>query len=180
MEKHSLHPQHGTPLVYFDQLQLIGKHLHNIKENAWWEREQSIEATENYFEKFGIPYTDTIRSLSPILPKNRTSTHKLTRRKLKNLPATEWSEWQQSEFLQLDQYEKQNTFGTPTPRPSGSNCLPLLWTYLIKDDGRKKARCVCNGSPSKKGSVTLGHTYAASHDQNGSRIFWATAALRNL
>ena len=62
----------------------------------------------------------------------------------------------------------------------GSNCLPLLWTYLIKDDGRKKARCVCNGSPSKKGTVTLGHTYAASLDHNGSRIFCAAAALRNL
>ena len=180
MEKHSLHPQHGTPLVYFDQLQLIGKHLHDIKENAWWEREQSLDVLDNYFDKFSIPHTDAIRSLSPILPKNRTSTHKLTRRKLQNLPAFEWSEWQQSEYLQLDQYEKQNTFGTPIPRPPGSNCLPLLWTYLIKDDGRKKARCVCNGSPSKKGSVTLGHTYAASLDQNGSRIFWATAALRNL
>jgi hypothetical protein len=50
---------------------------------------------------------------------------------------------------------------------------------LIKDDGRKKARCVCNGSP-KMGTVTLGETYAASLDQTAARIFWAAAALKNM
>ena len=180
MEKSALHPQNGTPLVYFDQLRLVGQHLHEIKEQDWWKQNQSSDALDTYFANF-FPDTDaTVNAISPILPKNKSPKNKLTRRKLKQLPKDEWESWQQSEFLQLDKYEQQNTFGTPQPRPLGSNCLPLLWTYLIKDDGRKKARCVCNGSPSKKGTVTFGHTYAASLDQNGSRIFWATAALRNL
>jgi hypothetical protein len=70
-------------------------------------------------------------------------------------------------------------FGQPQPLPKDTNVLPFLWTYLIKDDRRKKARCVCNGAPFK-GTVTLGPTYAGSLDQTGNRIFWAAAALQNL
>ena len=55
----------------------------------------------------------------------------------------------------------------------------MLWTYLIKDCGTKKARCVCNGSPCLQGSVTLGPTYASALDQTGSRIFWAATAKNN-
>ena len=70
-------------------------------------------------------------------------------------------------------------FGTPCAKPSKCNLLPLLWTYVVKPDGTKKARCVCNGSPRQKGTVTLGNTYAASLEQSGSRLFWALAALEN-
>ena len=62
---------------------------------------------------------------------------------------------------------------------SDANILSFLWTYLIKDDGTKKAPCVCNGAPSR-GTVTLGPTYAGSLDQTGARIFWATAAMLDL
>ena len=55
----------------------------------------------------------------------------------------------------------------------------MIWVYLIKACGRKKARCVANGSPKQKGSVTLANTYAACLEQAGARIFWATCALKN-
>ncbi len=66
--------------------------------------------------------------------------------------------------------------------PAGANCLPLLWTYYLiyKDNGWKKAQCVCNGAPSKKGSVTLGHTYAGSLKHSGNRTFWVVSALKNM
>jgi hypothetical protein len=83
-----------------------------------------------------------------------------------------------SEFKQLDQYYSQGTFGKPCIQPKGANLLPLLWTYLIKDCGTKKACYVCNGSKHMTGSVTLTETYAGSLDQTGSRIFWA-ATLYN-
>jgi len=102
-------------------------------------------------------------------------TEKLTRTKL--LQQIDWPAWEQSEFKQLDQYSEQNMFGTPCPPPFNSNILPLIWTYVIKNNGTKKARCVCNGSPKLKGSITLGNTYAASLEQSGSRLFWALAAL---
>jgi len=50
---------------------------------------------------------------------------------------------------------------------------------MIKDDGRKKARCVSNGAKNMHGSVTLAETYASSLEQNESRVFWAATALKN-
>ena len=50
---------------------------------------------------------------------------------------------------------------------------------MIKDDGRKKARCGCNGGKNMRGSVTLAETYASSLEQNASRVFWAATALKN-
>ena len=43
----------------------------------------------------------------------------------------------------------------------------------------KKARCVYNGSPNQKGSVTLNHTYAATLEQDGTLVFWSLAAISN-
>ena len=70
-------------------------------------------------------------------------------------------------------------FGEPCLPLPNSNIMPLLWTYLIKPDGTKKARCVCNGSPKIKGAITLGKTYAAVLEQSGCRLFWALSALEN-
>ena len=70
-------------------------------------------------------------------------------------------------------------FEAPEPRPRGVNLLNMLWCYLVKDDGRKKARCVCNGSKRMQGTVTLAETYAASLDQTASRVFWAATAINN-
>ena len=102
---------------------------------------------------------------------------RLTRAFLKR--QSDWMDWALSEFKQLNQYHAQGMFGAPTSRPPQCNVLPLIWTYLIKSDGTKKARCVCNGSPSRRGSVTLAHTYAAALDQSGARTFWAITALHN-
>jgi len=84
-----------------------------------------------------------------------------------------------SEFKQLDQYHAQGMFGSPTRRPPGCNVLPLMLTHLIKNDGTKKARCVCNGRLSRKGSVPLAHTYDAALDQSGARTLWAITVLNN-
>ena len=37
MDRASLHPHKGVPMIYFDQLQLIGRHLHKLKMNAYLE-----------------------------------------------------------------------------------------------------------------------------------------------
>ena len=54
-----------------------------------------------------------------------------------------------------------------------------MWCYLVKDDRRKKARCVCNGNKNRRGTVTLAETYAASLEQTASRIFWAATTINN-
>lgn len=80
----------------------------------------------------------------------------------------------------MDMYEKQDTFGLPCELPPNANVLNLLWTYMYKaNQKRYKARCVCNGSPNRKGCVILADTYNSSLEQTGSRIFWAASALAN-
>ena len=93
---------------------------------------------------------------------------------------TEWHKWQIAEYTQLDQYETQETFGLPCRMPPNANVLNLLWTYVYKEaEKRFKSCCVCNGSPTRKGTVMLAETYASSLEQTGSRIFWAITAIHN-
>ncbi len=56
---------------------------------------------------------------------------KLTRGKLAK--QEEWPEWQQSEYLQLDQYEKQGMFGDPVPMEYPEKVFTLVCTYVIKE-----------------------------------------------
>ena len=109
-----------------------------------------------------------------------TRANKLTRGVL--IKQSDWLEWQQSEFLQLDQYELQGMFGDPVLVVSNNYAVfNLVWTYAVKEvDGRKKARCTCDGS-TRGGQVrVLDYTYANSPDQTCARIFYALAAAENL
>ena len=193
INKQSMHPQLGVPQLYHDQMNIIGKHLWDIAHDPSWqatiEEETIFPATRASIaritkltrQRLG---KDKFWSLLSQLPSwykiaalKKARTKKLTRRFL--IEQDDWSDWEASERKQLNQYEAQETFGRPCKLPKGANLLPLLWTYLIKDCGTKKARCVCNGSSKMKGTVTLGDTYAGSLEQTGSRIFWASTALYN-
>ena len=77
-------------------------------------------------------------------------------------------------------YDQQDMFGEPCWLPKGANVLPFYWAYSRKLTGEYKARCVVNGAPNQKGSVTLAQTYAAALEQPGVRIFWATAAHESM
>ncbi len=58
----------------------------------------------------------------------------------------DWSDWNGSEFIQLDQYEAQGMFGEPHVVTFEEAVFNLVWTYMIKDVNKlKKARCVCDG-----------------------------------
>jgi dUTP pyrophosphatase len=169
LDKQAMHPQTGVPQLYFDQINHIGKHLFELRHDPDWMSDELREEA---------PVIRRMqRATGSIVPKSKRWGAKLTRKKL--LKQSDWSDWEASETKQLDQYEKQKMFSEPCPLPPHANVLPFLWTYLVKDDGTKKARCVCNGAPSK-GTVTLGPTYAGSLDQTGARIFWSVAAMNNL
>ena len=92
---------------------------------------------------------------------------------------TDWMDWSFSELKQLNEYYTQGMFNGRFLCPSRCNVLLLIWTYLIKSDGTKKARCVYNGSPSHYGPVTLAHTYATALNQSGARTFWAITTLHD-
>ncbi len=72
-------------------------------------------------------------------------------------------------------------FGDPVAVDKDDAVFYLAWTYGVKTlDGRKKARCVCDGS-SRSGSVKiLDKTYANCIDQTSSRLFYAILAGENL
>jgi hypothetical protein len=108
-----------------------------------------------------------------------TKAMKLTRGKL--MQQTDWSDWQDSEFLQLNQYNSQGMFGDPVETNEDDVIFHLIWTYNIKAvDGRKKARCVCDGSTRSSKVLVLAKTCANCIEQTSSCLFYAVAAAENL
>lgn len=108
-----------------------------------------------------------------------TKVSRLTRGKL--LQQQDWDDWHQSEYLQLDQYDSQGMFGEPTAVTTDDAIFHLVWTYNIKAaDGRKKARCVCDGSTRSGHVKILDETYANCVDQTSARLFYAVTAAENL
>jgi hypothetical protein len=191
IEKQAMHPQYGIPQMYHDQMNVIGCHLWEMHSDPIYHKDKTEEivhpvstilgASINslYKKKYGKNNTWHLMKHLPHWYKITAvkKRRKLTRRYLLKQP--DWNDWKELEWKQLNQYEAQSTFGKPCQLPKGANLLPLLWTYLIKDCGTKKAWCVCNGSKHMTGSVTLAETYAGSLEQTGSRIFWSAAALYN-
>ena len=187
IEKAAMHSDDGIPMLYFDQLNMIADHLRQIKypeQNLPPESTTTILSTEKRLQAAvktlrAILYDDNPFKTAKMSLLQTKHSKKLTRRYLKQQP--EWSEWLMSEWKQLDQYEAQGTFGKPSLLPPGANCLSLLWTYVVKSDPQKtkKSRCVCDGNPRNKGSITWGHTYAKALDHVGHRIFWAAVAQKN-
>ena len=90
-------------------------------------------------------------------------------------------DWNESEHVQLDQYNKQYMFGDPVVAEDESAIFHLVWTYVVKElDGRKKAQCVCDGSLHSGQVRVLNHTYANCVDRTGSCIFYAISAAENM
>ena len=158
----AIHEDTGLPQLNFDQFVTIASHHQDIiRDNIQFVVDNEMDIHENV-------------QISKLVKKT------LTRTKLKT--RSDWPQWEQSEFLQLDQYERQNMFGKPGPIPSdveNPSILPMIWVYIIKVDGRYKARCVANGAPHLKGSLTLAQTYAACLEQSGCRLFWSLCAAKN-
>ena len=74
-----------------------------------------------------------------------TGVMKLTHDKLRK--QDDWNDWKESEYLQLDQDEKQYMFGAPVKLDTVDNVFDLIWTNVEKSFFKqKKARCTCDGS----------------------------------
>ncbi|KAL7550176.1 hypothetical protein ACHAWF_013416 [Thalassiosira exigua] len=108
-----------------------------------------------------------------------TRAMRLTRGRL--LRQDDWKDWQNSEYLQLDQYDKQGMFGDPVTVESKEAVFHLVWSYAVKAaDGQKKARMTCDGSTHSGQVRVLDHTYTNCVDQTSSRLFYAISAAENL
>lgn len=165
------HPQDDTPIMHFDQLLTVAHH-HNTTCST---QKKDGTSTKLWMDTLNPPPITNDITMTAMMDGNLKP--KLTRKYLKQ--QLDWDVWNQSEFHQLNMYHAQEMFVKPEPAPHTGNVLPLIWSYVIKLDGTRKARCVINGSPCLKGSITLGQTYAAALKQSGARLFWALSAINN-
>jgi hypothetical protein len=74
----------------------------------------------------------------------------------------DWKDWLAAELIQLDNYAKQNMFGTPCTAPIDASVFFWAWLYSIKPhkNDRKKVRGVCDGSTHGGKTMVHGATYA--------------------
>ena len=161
VEKINTHVDSTSPPMSFDQMSIMA-----------YQRQAETSNTLEWADP-QIPSQLNLDNMCNSM--NHVQHNKLTRTKLKGRETCK--ELEASEFKQLDQFLEQKIFGKPCIPKSNGNLLPLIWTHETKPDGAKKARCVCNGSPCQKGTVTLGNTCTASLEQSGSRLFWDLASL---
>jgi hypothetical protein len=156
-----IHPQHGIPQLYFDQMNIIAKHLQDIRQ----------ETTE---PKIHLTQCSETKSNQPDEPTSQTfKLHQLKKR-------DEWAEWQQSRYKMLDQYLEQGIISEPIPLPENATAFRMLWTYVLKIFGTRKSRMVCDGNMKRTKHMILGYTYANSLNTAGERLFWALVANENL
>ena len=92
-----MHPEHGTPQFFSDQINNMAAHLQDIKYDE-----------EFYDIESDMPLVNVLQQ------KKNKSNAQFSRKELK--ARSDWKEWQQSEYKQLDLYELQNMFGKPTTK----------------------------------------------------------------
>mmetsp|Transcript_29198 Transcript_29198/g.41778 ORF Transcript_29198/g.41778 Transcript_29198/m.41778 type:complete len:582 (+) Transcript_29198:2850-4595(+) len=184
-KSYGVHPIEGIMQIYFDQMNVIAKHLEEIAEDR---REEANQATLRavYETTAGDP-TSQLPFEDPPPPQpppaimsdvpGEEVAESFTKKQL--LKRDDWSDWEMGQFKQLYMYWNQGMFSNPLPLPKNSNALRMLWRFNLKACGTKKSRMVCNGSP-KQGAVTLGHTYANALDAASERLFWAIVANEGL
>jgi len=156
-----IHPVEGLPQLFADQLHIIHNHLQDIKmqnlqhlpiihytythsptnpidtiHRQFMEAQPPIlrQLFDAFFEVGNSPTT------TPQPPPSPDVNTRYTYRQIKDDP-----EWKQACYQQLNQYEDQDMFDKPQPKPADANAWPLVWTFVQKPD-RKKAHCVVDGS----------------------------------
>jgi len=109
----------------------------------------------------------------------KTSTNKLTRRKIMQRPDAH--RWEEAKFKQLDTHERDKMYGKPCPRPKYGIVLRSVWTYADKGEGHDpKARQCMDGRPLRDNKWRrIESIYTACISQVGTKIFFATCALEN-
>ena len=90
----SIHPETGIPQLHFDQIGILTKILQEV-----------------IHDEKDIHTVDEAPPLDNAVKVHKATTGSLTRTKSKK--QEDWPEWQQSEFLQPDQYQTQNIFSEP-------------------------------------------------------------------
>ena len=133
----SMNPQEGVPQIHYYQMNVItaSRLAAQTGEEYYQEVETVPPSISPHILRTAVPGLNDKRR--PYSWEAKVE-EKLTRSKLKQ--QTDWDDWLESEYLQLDQYETQDMFSTPRNLPHNEkfNVLPMIWNYLIKNTGRKR------------------------------------------
>jgi hypothetical protein len=177
-KSYGVHPMEGILQIHFDQLNVIAKHLEDIKKDHDKARIEKLPEP-NATIRANLTMTEPDPPPKPPhTPTEEEPAQSFTKKQL--VKRDDWAEWQQGIYKQLNMYWNQGMFSHPMPLPKNANALQMLWGYNLKACGTKKCRMVCNGSPCWKGTVTIGHTYANALDAASEHLFWAIVANENL
>jgi hypothetical protein len=165
---HGLHPTTSSLTLYYDQLNVIAQHLQAAYPKQL-STNMAIPPAPNIIRQVNAP-TGTDPATTDL---GKTFTLKELRKR------TDWPEWRKARYKMLDSYHEQGMFSEPISAPANSNIHHMLWRYVLKLCGTRKARMVCDGSP-RQGTITLGHTFANSLDAPSERLFWALVGKKGL
>jgi hypothetical protein len=163
---HGIHPPQGVPQLYFDQRNVLPKHLDHIKQDQHIAQVNQLMAH----------HADEQHPATTAPDETMAQTFKLHQLKKRD----DWPEWQKSRYKMLDQYREQGMFSEPMPLPKKATAFCMLWTYVLKICGTRKSRMVCEGNTSQCKHLMIGHTYANSLDSAGERLFWSLVASQGL
>jgi dUTP pyrophosphatase len=130
-KSYGIHPQQDIPQLHFDQLNIIAKHIQSINHKC------AQESTVRQLDS---------STTTPSTSQSQTHEHpqSFTPSQLRKRP--DWPEWQQAQYKMLNQYLAQGMFSDPQALPMNANALHMLWTYVLKVCGTRKAMMVCNGN----------------------------------
>jgi hypothetical protein len=175
IQYHSLHPTEGLLMLYYDHLKVIAQHLHPKPSQT--PTHTSTPTIDDDADTSTHPLDAHIHNIDDphINPNDIGQFFRLNQ--LKKRP--DWQQWQQARYKMLDDYKNQDMFSEPMPEPKDANVQHMLWRYTVKMCGMRKARMVCDGSPSQ-GTITLRYTFANSPDAASERLFWAVTAQKGL
>lgn len=196
-KSYGVNPIDGNLTLFYDQMDAIAKHVQaadkahiannkaNLQSTTFKPNSDSIpvpafippeppEPTNDPIIRAQVSSQEALEASAAIDPDLGQS---FTLKQL--LKRADYPEWKRSQYKQLDQYDTQGMFGDPMSLPRGSGASFMLWNFMVKMCGTKKARMVFDGARNRE-YTTSGYTYANSVDAPSERLFWALVAKLGL
>jgi hypothetical protein len=125
-KSYGVHPMDGILQIHFDQLNIIAKHLEDIRKEQDAQRMDNLPNPTNATVRTNVAATSTDSPLAipPEIPPEDTVAQTFTKKQL--LKRDDWPEWQQGIHKQLNMYWNQGMFGNPMILPTNANALHML------------------------------------------------------
>ena len=177
----------GEGLTSRDYTAAIQDYLDDLHDHGLWRAAERVHLSRDEFlMEVDIPTSAEVHRLqADAMTDEERKLTSFNRRKLQRL--SNWDDWDAAFDKQLDAHHEAGTFGAPVPRPTSSpdggplNILRIVWSNVVKTNGKRKARSCLDGS--KRAAPWLrdyGTTYASCIEHPCMKMFFALAASQGL